>query len=87
MSGPIEVEHEQVLYLVLRFSLQIERHKCRLNFLKLHFPKRSLKESKRKRERDLLSDSLTAREVMGGPGEKAVFRTPDLHLSPLTPRV
>lgn len=33
------------------------------------------------------SDSLTAWEVMGGLGEKAALRTPDLHLSPLTPRV
>ena len=44
-------------------------------------------EREQEKERDLLSDSLTAWEVMGWPGEKAAFRTPDLHLSPLTPRV
>lgn len=42
-------------------------------------------EKELEKERDNLSSSLTAREVIGGLGEKAAFCTLDLHLSPLTP--
>lgn len=63
---------------------QREHHKRGLHFLKICFPIANLKERKQKH---VLSDSLTAWEVTRGRDEKAAFGAPELHLGPLTARV
>lgn len=81
LSGPTEVELEQVLSPFLCFfsvnrTAQVQAQLSRGPLSQACFEREQRK-----------SDSLTAWEVMGGLGEKAALRTPDLHLSPLTPRV
>lgn len=66
LSSPIEGEHEQVLYLVLCASrtAQVQAQLSRVQF-----------EREQEKERDLLSHSITAWQVTGGPREKAAFHT------------